>query len=124
MRLARAPICHSLQLSLDGSRTGKHAPVHFIETVVRGVKHEAARNADSDPDRATVELDRNNDIMREPYSELLTNFLCELGTGVAGRGGDLNVELDRKSLCNHGILLPACNAGRGRGFASKVRLLA
>lgn len=87
MRLARAPICHSLQLSLDGSRTGKHAPVHFIETVVRGVKHEAARNADSDPDRATVEL-------------------------------------DRKSLCNHGILLPACNAGRGRGFASKVRLLA
>ena len=83
MPLVRAALGHSLQLSLDGPRTGKHLPVHFIETVVRGIKHEAAWNADSDPDRATVEL-------------------------------------DRKSLGNHGTLLPACTAGPGRDFASKV----
>jgi hypothetical protein len=46
-----------LQLPFNGPRTAKQATVHFIETVIRGVEHEATGNADSNSDRATIELD-------------------------------------------------------------------
>jgi hypothetical protein len=38
----------------------------------------------------SVDLDLINNIMREPYRERLSIILNELGTGVAGRGRDLN----------------------------------
>jgi phospholipid/cholesterol/gamma-HCH transport system substrate-binding protein len=38
----------------------------------------------------TVDLDLIGDIMREPERQRLSLILNELGTGVAGRGGDLN----------------------------------
>src|SRR5437868_6465910 len=46
-----------VQLALDCSSTAEHAPVHRLEPAVRCVEHEAARDADGDADRATVELD-------------------------------------------------------------------
>jgi hypothetical protein len=54
------PLGNHSQLPLDGASTGEEAAVHFIETVVRGPKHEAARDADSDPDRAAIEFDRKS----------------------------------------------------------------
>ena len=50
---------------LDRPGTGKQAPVHVIEPIIRCVEHEAAGDADRDPDRAPIELDykslRNHD---------------------------------------------------------------
>jgi hypothetical protein len=46
-----------VHLPLDGSRTGKQAPVHFIKSVVRREEHEATRDADGDPHGAAIKLD-------------------------------------------------------------------
>jgi ABC-type transporter Mla subunit MlaD len=43
----------------------------------------------------TVDLDLINNIMREPYRERLSIILNELGTGVAGRGRDLDAVIRR-----------------------------
>jgi phospholipid/cholesterol/gamma-HCH transport system substrate-binding protein len=43
----------------------------------------------------TVDLDLINSIMREPYRERLSIILNELGTGVAGRGRDLDAVIRR-----------------------------
>jgi len=45
------------QLPLDRPGAAEHASVHLPETVVGGVEHEAAGDADGDADRAAVELD-------------------------------------------------------------------
>jgi virulence factor Mce-like protein len=42
-----------------------------------------------------VDLDLINDIMRLPYRERFAILLTELGTGLAGRGGDLNEVIHR-----------------------------
>ncbi len=42
-----------------------------------------------------VDLDLVNDIMRRPYRERLAILLGEFGTGLAGRGGDLNEAIHR-----------------------------
>jgi len=47
----------ALQLPFYGAGTGKQAPVHVIEPIVRCVEHEAAGDADSDTDSAPIELD-------------------------------------------------------------------
>lgn len=56
-RLARFALGHSLQLSLDGFRTGKYLPVQFIKSVIRCVKNEAPWDTGRDPDRTAIELD-------------------------------------------------------------------
>ena len=43
----------------------------------------------------TVDLDLLNSIMRRPYRERFTILLNELGTGLAGRGGDLRAVIRR-----------------------------
>lgn len=45
-----------LQLALDGASTRENATIHFVEVIIRCVKYEAARNPDSDADRAVIEL--------------------------------------------------------------------
>ena len=42
-----------------------------------------------------VDIDLINDIMRQPYRDRLSIILAELGTGVAGRGKDLNQTIRR-----------------------------
>lgn len=42
-----------------------------------------------------VDLDLINNVLRRPYAERLSILLAELGTGVAGRGGDLNEAVHR-----------------------------
>jgi ABC-type transporter Mla subunit MlaD len=44
-----------------------------------------------------VDIDLINDILRKPYAERLSIVLGELGTGVAGRGGDLNATIRRSN---------------------------
>jgi hypothetical protein len=46
-----------LQLALDRSRAPEQASIQLVEARVGRVKHEAARHADCDADRAAVELD-------------------------------------------------------------------
>jgi len=60
LRVDGVPGGHSFQLSFDDSRAGKGAPVHFIETPIRGVEDEAAGDADGDADGAALELDRKS----------------------------------------------------------------
>jgi hypothetical protein len=47
-----------LQLPFDGPGAAEQSPVEPGEPPVRRIKHEAARDADRDPDRAAIELDR------------------------------------------------------------------
>jgi ABC-type transporter Mla subunit MlaD len=42
-----------------------------------------------------VDLDLVNDVMRLPYRQRLSILLSELGTGLAGRGGELNAVIHR-----------------------------
>lgn len=42
-----------------------------------------------------VDLDLVNNVLRRPHAERLSILLAELGTGVAGRGGDLNEVIHR-----------------------------
>jgi ABC-type transporter Mla subunit MlaD len=42
-----------------------------------------------------VDIDLINDVLRRPYAERLSIILGELGTGVAGRGADLNLAIRR-----------------------------
>ena len=43
-------------MALDGAGARENTAIHFVEFIVRRVKHEAARNADGDADRAAIEL--------------------------------------------------------------------
>jgi hypothetical protein len=54
------PFGDPAQLPLDGPSTGEQATVHLVEAVVRRPEHEAARDADRDPDRAAIEFDRKS----------------------------------------------------------------
>jgi len=54
---AHPAIGDSLQLPLDGPCTGKHAPVHVIEPIIRCVKDEAAGDPGGNSNRAAIELD-------------------------------------------------------------------
>jgi len=58
--LSLMPFGNLAQLPLDGASTAEQAAVHLLETVVRRPEHEAARDADSDPDRAAIEFDRKS----------------------------------------------------------------
>jgi phospholipid/cholesterol/gamma-HCH transport system substrate-binding protein len=42
-----------------------------------------------------VDIDLINDVLRKPYAERLSIILGELGTGLAGRGADLNATIRR-----------------------------
>ena len=48
-----------------------------------------------DRTETTVDLDLINNVMREPYRERLSIILNELGTGLAGRGADLDAVIRR-----------------------------
>ncbi len=48
-----------------------------------------------DRTETTVDLDLINNVMREPYRERLSIILNELGTGLAGRGTDLDAVIRR-----------------------------
>jgi ABC-type transporter Mla subunit MlaD len=48
-----------------------------------------------DHNSAPVDIDLLNDIMRLPYRQRFAILLSELGTGLAGRGGDLNEVIHR-----------------------------
>jgi hypothetical protein len=53
---ALPPAADLQQLALDGASTREDAAIHLVEIIVGCVKHETARNADGDADRAAIKL--------------------------------------------------------------------